>query len=369
MLRDPNTLSFVRSVDSAGALRIPRRIGNTQNTNLGATFDFPALLKRATTLVPGARSFLSAFRPLDISLDRNVLTAYDGGPDAAPIGYQLGIGGIGSFRHIGSSQATSAGVNTQFNVAHTIALPFGATLTDHYQRVTLRNWTRNVDATQDIGDATQVIFPDLALSWSRKIASAHSPLASFTTTARVVGTRQILSSPGEADLLSGESGETRIRSYPLSLTAVWAGGRPLTTTFGLNLVDRLDDRPGSDGTGRALDFNGDIAKPFALPPSWHPRSDLRMRLSMQDSHAQSFVINPLAATCGEGIVGAACRSRLLDNGRRAFTLTADTDVGEGLVSSFVISRVASFDRNLSRQFTQTVLSAVLHMQFFAGDLH
>ena len=94
-----------------------------------------------------------------------------------------------------------------------------------------------------------------------------------------------------------------------------------------------------------------------------------MRLSMQDSHAQSFVINPLAATCGEGIVGAACRSRLLDNGRRAFTLTADTDVGEGLVSSFVISRVASFDRNLSRQFTQTVLSAVLHMQFFAGDLH
>ena len=145
MLRDPNTLSFVRALDTAGALRIPRKIGNTQNTNVGVTLDFPALLARAATIVPGARRVLSAFRPLDVSLDRNVLTAYDGGPDAAPIGYQLGFGGIGAFRHIGASQATSAGVNTQLNIAHSIELPFGATLTNHYQRVTLRDWTRRAD--------------------------------------------------------------------------------------------------------------------------------------------------------------------------------------------------------------------------------
>jgi len=34
----------------------------------------------------------------------------------------------------------------------------------------------------------------------------------------------------------------------------------------------------------------------------------------------------------------------------------------------VVSRVESFDRNLNRRFTQTVLSAVMHLQFYAGEL-
>src|SRR5205807_553169 len=63
----------------------------------------------------------------------------------------------------------------------------------------------------------------------------------------------------------------------------------------------------------------------------------------------------------------AGESRLTDNGRRAFSMSADTDVAENLSSSFVISRVESFDRNLNRRFTQTVLSAVMHLQFYAGD--
>ena len=59
---------------------------------------------------------------------------------------------------------------------------------------------------------------------------------------------------------------------------------------------------------------------------------------------------------------------LTDNGRRAFSFSADTEVAENLSSSFVFSRVESFDLNLNRRFTQTVLSAVLHLQFFGGEL-
>ena len=40
-----------------------------------------------------------------------------------------------------------------------------------------------------------------------------------------------------------------------------------------------------------------------------------------------------------------------------------------MTSSFVISRVQSFDNNLSRDFTQTVLSAILHLQFYSGEMH
>jgi hypothetical protein len=96
-----------------------------------------------------------------------------------------------------------------------------------------------------------------------------------------------------------------------------------------------------------------------LPPSWKPRSDLRTRVSYQDTHGDNFVLNPLAITE---------ESRLSDNGRRAISFSADTDLAENFGSSFVVSRVESFDRNLNRRFTQTVLSAVLHLKFYAGEI-
>ncbi len=82
-------------------------------------------------------------------------------------------------------------------------------------------------------------------------------------------------------------------------------------------------------------------------------------MSYQDTHGDNFVLNPLTVSR---------ESRLTDNGRRAFSFSADTDVAENLTSSFVYSRVASFDENLNRRFTQTVLSAVLQLQFFGGEL-
>jgi len=62
------------------------------------------------------------------------------------------------------------------------------------------------------------------------------------------------------------------------------------------------------------------------------------------------------------------QSQLSNNGRRATTLTTDTDVAENLSSILVISRVVNFDNNLNRLFTQTVVSAVFHMQFYAGEM-
>src|SRR5262249_35448377 len=146
-----------------------------------------------------------------------------------PLGYQPGFGGIGKFRHIGDDDATSAGVNTQVTVSHTIALPFGATLTNHYQRVTQRNWNQNADSTQGIGDAVQALFQDVALRWVVRIGNPNAPLTNFSASARVIGTRQLLSTGNQGDSIPGDNGVTHLRSYPLTATAVWAGERPLTT--------------------------------------------------------------------------------------------------------------------------------------------
>ena len=359
MLRDPNTLDFIHAVDSLGQFRIPRNIGNTQNANVGFTIDFRALAN-ATSFIPGVKTFISAFQPLDISLDRNVLTAYNSAAASAPLMYQLGFGSISQFRQIGSESATSAGVNDQLTLSQTVNLPFGATLTNHLQRLVQRSWTLRSDNGEDIGDATQLVFPDVALRWVKRIADTTALIRNFSASARVAGTTQRLTSPGEFSLPDGENGETRIRSYPVSLSAIWAGTRPLTTSFGVNLVQRLDNEPGLSGRGTSMDINADIARAFALPAQWHPHSDLRTRLSFQNSHGKSYVLNPL------DIVG---RSRLTDNGRRSASFSADTDVSDTMTSTFVISRVDSFDANLSRTFTQTVLSAILHLQFYSGEMH
>ena len=79
----------------------------------------------------------------------------------------------------------------------------------------------------------------------------------------------------------------------------------------------------------------------------------------QQARTQSYVENLFAATL---------RSRLTDNGRQAFTLNADTDIAENATFSLQGSRIVNFDRNLNRRLTQTVITAVLQMQFFAGDL-
>jgi len=359
MLHDPNTLSFVRAIDSTGSLQIPRQIGNTQTTSAGVTLDIPTLLRLPTSMFGTTRSVLQAFQPIDISLERNVLTDYEGTTVAPPISYQLGLGGIGQFRHLGGESATSAGVNTQFTISNSITLPFGATLSNRYQRITLRNWTQIVDDTNAIGDATQLIFPDIGIRWNVRITSRDALLSSFSTSARIVGTRQLLSSPGESGLASGDNGETRMRNYPISMTAIWAGSRPLTTTLGVNFTQRVDNQPGLAGSGSSMNLTADISRAFALPADWHSRSDVRARLSFEDSHGQSYVLNPMAV---------GLQSQLSNNGRRATTLTTDTDVTESLSSSLVISRVANFDNNLNRLFAQTVVSAVFHMQFYAGEM-
>jgi hypothetical protein len=140
---------------------------------------------------------------------------------------------------------------------------------------------------------------------------------------------------------------------------VFAGQRALSGTFGYAFSQRREDRPGLSSKSANSDISVELAKPWATPPSWKLPSDIRTRVSYQNTHGDNFVLNPLALSR---------ESRLTDNGRRAFSFSADTDVAENLSSSFVFSRVESFDKNLNRRFTQTVLSAVLYLQFFAGEL-
>jgi hypothetical protein len=358
MLRDPNTLSFAREGDSSGVLRIPRRLGNSQTTTAGLTLDLPRAVKLHTDSGSFMRGFLAGLQPIDINFNRSVLSVYDGSAVPASIGYQFALGGINTFRELRGQLATSVGVVTQLSLNQSLNLPLGASIATRYQRINTRNWTSTLDTAQTVVDGTQVVFPDVSFRWTGRPVGLSAIISSLGANARVLETHQFNGTQPLFGQVFDDQGTLRIRTYPMSGSVVFAGARPVSSTVGFSLSKRLDAKPGLSSNGDNSDFSIDVSKPWGLPADWNARSDLRTRVSYQKSVGQNFVVNPLALT-GE--------SRLTDNGRRAFSMSADTDVAENLSSSFVISRVESFDRNLNRRFTQTVLSAVMHLQFYAGE--
>jgi hypothetical protein len=117
--------------------------------------------------------------------------------------------------------------------------------------------------------------------------------------------------------------------------------------------------PGSVTNGNSAEASAELGRTFKLPSDWNLKSGLRARLGFQQTRTKSYV---------ENLFAAGSRSRLTDNGRQAFTLNADTDVADNATFSIQGSRIVNFDRNFNRKLTQTVITAVLQMQFFAGDL-
>jgi hypothetical protein len=130
-------------------------------------------------------------------------------------------------------------------------------------------------------------------------------------------------------------------------------------SFSVASTFRVDSLPGSVADASARELNADASRAFKLPADWAMKSDLRARIGFQRTRSASYMQN--------GFVAGA-RSRLADNGRQAITFSADTDVAENLTFSLQGAHIVTYDNNLDRRLTQTVLSAVLQIKFYAGEL-
>ena len=120
----------------------------------------------------------------------------------------------------------------------------------------------------------------------------------------------------------------------------------------------MDSLPGSIARTRGTDISLDAGRVFFIPRSWQLgiHDDLRTRVSYQQSHNTTSVFDE----------NGAVRARLQDNGRQAFTLTADTNINEFVVLTLNGSHIITFDNNLNRRFAYTVFSTVFQIQFFGG---
>ncbi len=339
---------------------LARRLGNTNTLFAGAVLDLAPIAREGTQGL--AARLARVIRPIELGVSRSLVTAFDASPFAPGTRYQFGVGSLASLRDLNGLPAASAGASLQYTLAHTLEFPYGVAITHRAQRTDSRNYFGRGSGPNGVTlvDGVLLAVPDVALRWSAQPTLLGGFFANLSAHARVAHTRQAYVSPRE--LLGSTPGDerraTRVRSYPLGLSALTTRGQ-VSLQASLATTYRTDTLPGAVTRARAQDLSLDLGRPFALPASWRARSALRARASYQETTASSVVSN--VAVAGQ-------RSRLTDNGRRVLALTADADLATDMTFGLQASRLVSFDRNFNRRFTQTVLSAVLELKFFGGSL-
>jgi len=355
MLRDPNAPG-VPSPDSDG-LRLARRFGNSQRASASAVLDLPRVTEGLpeTSWARGVARFLGA---IDVSVGRDQLSAYDAAPLTPGWRYQFGVAPFDDVREVGNVLATTAGAGTRYAASNTISLPFGASLAQRMQRTDSRHYSRRLTDRLTLVNGEQIVYPDVTFRWSGQPAALSSVLSNVSATVRAVHTRQLFLSPSEMVGGPAERRATRFRTYPATLT-LNGPESDLSLSLGFARTERTDSLPGSTGDSRSTESTANLTKAFPLPASWNLPGGLRTRLTYTRTETQGYVSNLAASTL---------RSRLTDNGRNQFIINADTDLADDVSFSLQASRVVTFDRNFNRRFTQTLISAVLNIQFFGGAL-
>jgi hypothetical protein len=372
MLRDPNSQSFtplpgVIGVDSVLATRdslaalqrnLPRRMMAAQTASVGSTIDVAAALAAYVSDSGLARRVGQWFTPVDLSYTRSLLSAVDAAPVNAPLSLQLGLAGPAAFRTIDGLPATTAGETGTWSGSTVFRLPLGASIENRFRRTSTANWIARPDSTQAQVNGSQLQFPDVNVRWAFRPTAATALISNLDAGAGYVRTSAVVSLPNLLGDVPPDIRRSHSETFPLSASIAWAVRGGLSTGARYSYTRRVDSLPGSIARSRVDELGVDAGRAFRIPESWGLglRNDVRTRLGVQRSHLTTFVVD---ATGG-------ARSRLQDNGRESFNLTADTNLSENLVFTFQGSHVITFDDNLNRRFAQTVFSTVLQIQFFGA---
>jgi cell surface protein SprA len=373
MLRDPNVQSYtplpgVIGVDSVLATRdsslaahpstLLRRMTAAQTASVGTGLDLARAFATYSRDSSVWRRLGSVFAPIDVSYTRSLLSSLDAAPVGAPLLFQLGFGGPASFRAVNGVDATLAGQTGTLSASGSLLLPFGTSLANRYRRTTTANWIARPDSTQAEADGTQTQFPDVQLRWTYRPAGAipSGIVSNLDANVGYVRSDATISLPSFADDSLPALRHTHIETFPVGGTIIWSLGGALSTGARYALTRRVDSLPGSVARTHGDEVSVDAGRAFRIPSSWGfgIKNEIRTRFGIQQTHTSTFVYDELGTF----------QSRLQDNGRQAFNLTADTNLSDNMVFTLQGSHIVTFDNNLAHRFAQTVFSTVLQIQFF-----
>ncbi len=368
--KDPNARALLRDGDSTGAFRLPKRLGAFQTLRTGTSLELGRLLMTRTadkTFLHGLGRWLA---PIDVNWSQSLTSNYDNTAFAPGFGYQFGVGGIDDFRGLSSRLATAAGRVRQVNATGSLNLPFSLSVGARLDNTNSETWTRrSFDGFQALITSQQRSFPDYNARWNWRPVRMAKFISGVTLTGQYRVNRQ------ETIIPNGSSGiddrtQTRERSQPVQggITWAWLGGLTTNGTFGRTL--REDIRPGSITSTDSKRMNVDVARVFTLPKTWNTRGGLRARLTYASDDAVSVVGGATSGASATGTTSTAigATSVLTDNGRRAINFSAYTDLSENYTLTLNGSHVITFDRNYNRRLTNSAISVVFQLKWFAGEL-
>jgi hypothetical protein len=361
LLRDPNTPRLLQVGDSTGPFRLPRRLTNSQGMGLGASMDVGRAIMLRTSDRSFYRRIAGLLQPIDVNWRRDLRSSFDGVPFTPGLDYQFAFGGLDDFRSQSGVLATSAGVTRTLNAGSGLNLPFGTTLQSRYNRTRSNAFTRRVDA-QSVLEAETVTFPDVSLRWSMRPQRLAFLFQSLGAAAewRESESHTFQPTEGEDGLVSeGDAGirsEQASTTYRVSPSITWAlGATGLTTAGGWSKTERTELRSGGVTRGQTTEITANVGKAFKLPEKYAGRL-LRWTMGFAKSSSESFFDD------------AESPRRMQDLGRWGVNMNADTDIAENMTFSMTLSRSSNYDNLYDRRFTQMVITATLHLTFFAGDL-
>jgi hypothetical protein len=365
MTRDPNARTRVPTGPGTTGV-LPRRMSGTQSFGAGATVDIALGLQTWLGRLPLVAPLSRIFAPADIAYTRSLLSSFDRAADMAPLSYQFGLGGVDDFRSQNDELASSAGVTNALTIANTLTLPLGLSFQNRFQRTDTRNWTRRLQDSVSVIDGAQRIFPDANLLWNwRPPTALASYVSNVGARAGYRRTTRLTLAPAFGTSGAVDRASDHAQSYPLNLSVAWEILGGFTTAASYNVTLTESRRPGSLAEGETHDYGAELAKTFAPRRAWRLPGDLRTRVGFQRSQNESHVISQPSGGSG-ATTGSS--SRLTDNGRYTFNIGADTEVSQTVTFSLTGARTVTFDQNFNRRFTQTVISAVMNLQFFGGNL-
>jgi len=227
MLRDPNRGSFT-SIASGNTVTdaLPRRVTVSQNLGGGVTVD----LGRAMTIYGAdsslARRLARVFAPLDITVNRSLLSAFDDASAGAPAALQFGLGGVNAFREANGRLAATTGLTQALAVSQSLLFPGNIAIVNRFRRTTTRSWTRRVENEQSVSDGAQTVFPDVSVRWN------WTPPVLFRPVIKSLGANAGYARSLAASFLAGSEGgqqpELRgalVRTVPVNASVAWGFGR------------------------------------------------------------------------------------------------------------------------------------------------